>query len=464
MADEQTQHSDLIDDAIREAEQQLEAKLEALRMSALGDLAPPSDPAAAHLRPTGSASAWSDAAPSPTASTEPTAWDSTDDDWQDQGGWEEPSTASRAQDAPFGNVAWQEPSASGEPEWQQPESSGAWHVEPSPTWSSEERGNYTPGGTPTGGDTGAGWQDAVIQPTGSSSHSGERQSEGTPTRWSGGVEDLVEEYAEPQTPAWMPATPAASGPTETELQFWAQTRTTLRRLEEGNEVLPRNVAGAVTAQFEQVMRDELAAPSAAIRQLQQQLPGYAEHVSRTVADELEAPTAAIRQLQEELPLHIERLQRGLNTAVNEDLPAQLDRIERKVHVSINEDLAAQVDRLQRSVQSAIGEELPAQLERIERNVHSTINEDLPAQLERMQHTLDSAVGQALPRELQHAVGPAGSCLGVGYQHQRGLRRPRLRQQQIEHQRGSGAVEVARGLFGKEHGRAVHQCPRNRDAL
>lgn len=44
MADEQTPHSDLIDDAIRQAERQLEEKLEALRMSALGEPTPSTPP------------------------------------------------------------------------------------------------------------------------------------------------------------------------------------------------------------------------------------------------------------------------------------------------------------------------------------------------------------------------------------------------------------------------------------
>src|SRR4051812_38607309 len=58
MADEQTPQSDLIDDAIRQAERQLEEKLEALRMSALGDSAAPAtapamdEAEAAVLRPT----------------------------------------------------------------------------------------------------------------------------------------------------------------------------------------------------------------------------------------------------------------------------------------------------------------------------------------------------------------------------------------------------------------------------
>ena len=58
MTDEQTQHPDLIDDAIRQAEQELEARLESLRMSTLGTS--PADPDVAHLRPTGTASQWSD--------------------------------------------------------------------------------------------------------------------------------------------------------------------------------------------------------------------------------------------------------------------------------------------------------------------------------------------------------------------------------------------------------------------
>ena len=54
MADEQTPQSDLIEDALRKAERQLEERLAAFQLTALGEPATPAedDPTVATLRPT----------------------------------------------------------------------------------------------------------------------------------------------------------------------------------------------------------------------------------------------------------------------------------------------------------------------------------------------------------------------------------------------------------------------------
>jgi hypothetical protein len=252
-----------------------------------------------------------------------------------------------------------------------------------------------PSGTSGASHTASGWTDAVMQPT----PSDRGWTEPAPMRGGSGVEGLVEEFGSEDSSYGLGSV-ASSGPTEAELQFWAQTRTALRHLQQASDGIPKQVGSVVTESFEQVVRDELAAPTASLRQLQQQLPGYAEHVARVVADELEGPAAAIRQLQDDVPAQIDRLERNMRGVMSEELPARLDALDRDLHGALREELPAQLDRLERNVQGVLRDELPQHLDRLDRNMNSAMREDLPQHLDRIERMVSGALHEQLPQRLE----------------------------------------------------------------
>jgi hypothetical protein len=394
MADEQTPHSDVIDDAIRNAEQQLEQKLQALRMSALGDTAP----AEADTPPPAEA-AWQGTDPG-------TAGDFTPTPTEPTGGWEP---------APHGE--WR-----GEPEPAQWQPGEPGHGEPAYDVDAAqfEPADPAPQRTPD-----SAWDDAVIRPT-------EPVAADSWSTGSGFVPDAGEvSYAEASpeptyepaplhepaadpTPggAWQPSSRAAGyeAPSVEEEQFWAQTRTALRMLQQTSEALPQAVTGTMTDQVERIVRDELVAPNASLRQLQQQLPTVADRIEQAVVDELAAPVETIRQMQEELPLQIERIERGVHAALQQDLgelehtvAENVTRLASSVadHVTRNErSVNENVDRVERGVRGQfdhIEQTMRVELDRVSENVRAELesptasmrqlHEELPVHFQRIERVV-----------------------------------------------------------------------------
>lgn len=351
MADEQTPQSDLIDDAIRQAERQLEAKLEALRMSALGETTAHTPDAApddvAVLRPTGAASASS---------------------MDDGSSW--PGTSRDADLASSGAIS-----------------------------------GLTPG-----------WEDDRPQPAGPSPSTGDedwRQPEPVHSSWTGGQERPGQPEPTPPAPVHPPeprrAEPAPSPaprtgpvetvPTEEEMQFYAQTRTALRNLQQTSESLPSQVVGGVLGEVERVVRDELAAPNTTLRliqqNLQQGLPQVAERVEAALRDEVEAPTAAIRQVQEELPAQLERVTRDVASGVS----GELDRITGSIQGTITRD----VGQLEQSIATNVtrmAQGLGEGVARVERNL-SGLDESV-GRYERGVHSEFERVEAALRSSIEDA--------------------------------------------------------------
>lgn len=322
MADEQTQHPDTVDDAFRQAERQLEAKLEALRQTALGQ--------AAGLNETGGSNAgWS------TAVSDEVSWETEDDS----------------------SPSWEPASNGGEPAWDEP------HIEPVAAREAET--------------VEAEWDDAVMRPTGSSL--------GLPGFADVATEPLTpepaaqvssqdegEEFEPDEDPypvydAGSPGVPVSAAPTRPRMyqpvseQFGfgseddqlAALRTSLRLLQQGTDeirhTLAPQVTGSVVDQVEGILRDELSAPAAGIRQIQAQMPAMEDRITRAVGEELAGPVAAINQLNEELPVEVQRIQRQLSSSVEDGLqPMQAD-------VSFVRDRVGSIDDAIDNLRSALGD-------------------------------------------------------------------------------------------------------------
>lgn len=383
MSDEQMQHHDL-EDAIRRAESQLEEQIERLRTSALTDVVAQHAPAAevrvdddvAVMRPTGvvqSAAA--------------------DDGWDIDSSavWGEPAAAADViewDDAPVsgesdaGGVVFDEPVSVPDDEW----NVTAGPVDATETW-----------GAPVPTTGGFVFEEAPTRPS-------RRES-------------------------WEQVT---SGPSDEQLQFWAQTRTALRLLQQTTDDIAPSISSSVSDRVEQLVRDEMSAPNATLRQLQQQLPVQADRIEQMVRDEMEAPLAALRQIHEELPLQLDRLERGVTTFVDrgmtqvaDDVRTELDRVgerletsstevERKVHEDIThveqtvatnvtrmtQGLATQVGRVERSMTESferIEQQLDHELKRVEAGLRQDaeapyevvrqLGDELPSRLTRLERSI-----------------------------------------------------------------------------
>ncbi len=254
MNDEQPQGSDLIDDAIRQAEQQLEAKLEALRMSAM-------------------------------------------------------ASENQAPQSGTGDVL--EPTASAVPA--APQASN--------------------------------WEDAVLRRTDSdatepkSSYVAEQEDSGFDSSF------------EPSPSGWSPTRSSAyespyrshvvQVPSEDEQEFWSQTRTSLRQLQQTTDTMASSVSANITDSIERIVREELGGPSASLRQLHHQLPVITDRLERAVAEEIEAPTALLQQLHEEMPTQLDRLERNIKSNLQRDI------------AHIEQSVADNVSRLTEGISSMV---------------------------------------------------------------------------------------------------------------
>ncbi|MBC7644243.1 MAG: hypothetical protein H7123_03885 [Thermoleophilia bacterium] len=146
--------------------------------------------------------------------------------------------------------------------------------------------------------------------------------------------------------------PAAQGPSDEQLQFWAQTRTALRLLQQTTDNISHEVMTSVSRHVEEIVRDEMVQPNAAIRSVQQSLPGTIDRLESVLAEELQGPLAALRQLQEELPSQLDRVERGVQGAVERGVTGSTDRLSREL-VDVERTLTEGVDQLGRTVQTDV---------------------------------------------------------------------------------------------------------------
>lgn len=321
MADEQTPNSDLIEDALRQAERQLEERLEALRMSALGDPTPskaaPADDVAI-LRPTGGASAPQDDS-SAKHDFDPFA-----------GSWADSSGSSD-------DLSFQPAGILDDEEFAAPRTLDAAPSYELPSndldeYSEDEEFDSAPIST------------SPMQPVSRASDA-----------WTSAASSSAPSARR------TPSIPVASAPTEDELQFWAHTRTALRNLQQVTDSMPTQITDTVTEDVERIVHDEIATATAQIRLLQQSmqqgLPKLVDRVEGQLEQGLAGPNAALRQLRDELPQQVDRGNRDLRAALREDL----DRSAGASHGAMQKDItnleqsiAANVTRMAQTIGDGVG--------------------------------------------------------------------------------------------------------------
>ena len=414
MADEQTPQSDLIDDAIRQAERQLEAKLEALRMSALGEPTPsnaaPADDVAV-LRPTGGsaprASEPAQPAPAPTHTSEaswtspdapvdvpdafPAAWQETDGDdltfapadpTVSLGGNElyVPET-----EHPFEESPGASEHADDETDAPAPPQLGhlaASVTDLTPVWDDEDEPSAAPPRPTTARSFEAPTVDDRPEPVHAS--------------WTGPSERAPRRDA-------TPAQRVTSLPSEDEMQFWAHTRTALRNLQQVTDGMASQLTGSISTEVARIVHEEVQPTDQAVRtvqqQLQQGLPRMAEHIEAVIEQSMTGPTNALRQVRDEIPTQLDRVAREQHTT----LRGELDRQSANLHSAVQGDVAqleqsvaSNVTRMAQGTTEAIGrverdvDVLGETVVRFERGVHSEfdrVEAQLRTAIERVEHSL-----------------------------------------------------------------------------
>lgn len=401
MADEQTPQSDLIDDAIRQAERQLEAKLEALRMSALGATTP-SEPApdsdVAILRPTGGeqpapeqprpATAWEEGAgedlmfmpatPTPAAAT-PT---------QPVPAATEPGTPAELRHASVTDLmpVWDDEFEPSVPAAQEPEAAPAPIEEPAqPTYRDEPE-----------------WD----------------RPEPVHASWTGHATDA--------RPVDRPE-PAAE-PNEDERAFWAQTRAALHAIQTATETAPRQITSELRSAVRDAARDAIEPTERATRSLGENLPKLADRIEDVIAPSLDAigtlrdglradldsSTAAIRravqadvaQLEETIASNVTRMAQGTADSVSR-VERDLDTLGEAV-ARFELGVGSEFQRLETELRSSIeqagramGDDLPSRLDEVERTLLAQVREtrselgsDLSALVEANRAAMDRFVAVA----------------------------------------------------------------------
>ncbi len=417
MADEQTPQSDLIDDAIRHAERQLEEKLQALRMSALGEPAPqataPVDDDVAVLRPTGSASRASEGTPAPDAP--------------------EPPTAATPEPAPADEPAAQQDS----PRWRE---TGGDDVSFAPVdggnGSASSDHLYVPEAEhPLDDDSVADDDDLELVPVDSADAASLRESLSTQVTdltpvWDdeddGSIPPMPpttmpttrrsdEDRPEPVHASWTdtgrsrrePAQRVTSLPSEDEMQFWAHTRTALRNLQQVTDGIAPQVTGDVSTEVARLLHEQLGTTDQALRNLQaeverttsQEIPQLADRLQEAVEQAVAAPNNAIRQVRDEIPAQLDKAVK----AQHDNLRDELDRAASSIHGAVQHDvgqleqsIASNVTRLAQGATDAVGrverdvDVLGETVVRFERGVHAEFDRfesQLRGAIERVEQNL-----------------------------------------------------------------------------
>lgn len=440
MADEQTPQSDLIDDAIRQAERQLEDKLEALRLAALGEPAPQAsapDDDVAILRPTSTSPRTGEPAqpapaPAPEAIEGPidaSAPDSSPDpepvSWAETGG-DDVSFAPVGGSAPMAGVSdlyvpededpfdqdepAVDPAASvfGDPAPESDpirESLTATVTDLTPVWDDEDEASILHSPSPT---TRPSHLQAAPEPSGSSAPI-EPVVEPAPRERSERPEPVHATWTEPARTRREPAPsgPVTTLPSEDEMQFWAHTRTALRNLQQVTDGIATQVVGGVSTEVSRMLHEELSTTDQSLRALQEQvretsatdLPALADRVQDSIEQAVAAPNNGIRLLRDELPDQLDRSARQVHELVREDL----DRTSAGLHGAVQHDIthleqsiASNVTRMAQDSTEAIGrverdmDVLGETVVRFERGVHAEFDRfeaQLRTAIERVEQNL-----------------------------------------------------------------------------
>ena len=355
MRDEDLPKSELIDDAIRQAERQLEAKLEALRASALADVdSTPADDTVAVLRPTSGAkpanedpdwtapAATSEPAPVDVPDSVPTAWQETDGpDLM----FEPAAHPTQSEALEFGEpLAFAEPDVEAEADAvadaqhigdaQQPEDGPHDHAVDADSLQADAPDADAVAHADAADDDLDGWRPATFH---------EPVLEFPSTDLS--AEDVRREVA-PSVHAPMP-TSVTVVPSDEELQFWTHTRTALRSLQQSTDELSARVAQTVADEVDRTVRDRAAVTDASVRAVQQQLqsqaaslPRIADRIDGTVASNAHTTNAAIREARDHIAAQVDRAARETRETVREDLRADFESTSSALHGAVQRDVAS----------------------------------------------------------------------------------------------------------------------------
>ncbi|MBC7461685.1 MAG: hypothetical protein H7287_10020 [Thermoleophilia bacterium] len=333
MADEQTPQSDLIEDALRKAERQLEERLAAFQLTALGEPAArdrgEDDPSIATMRPT--------------HTSDPTPAD--DDLAAATGGWRETEGDDVRFEPVLGDVfsatVSAAPAASTAPPLDAIVAPSNSVTDLIASWDAEDEAPLE-----------------ELAPPAATTPLNEPRSTWTSS-------DAAYEPAPTRRPATQPSTT----PSEDELQFWAQTRTALRNLQQVTDVLPSQIVGNVSDHVERIVRLEIRDSTETIHAVQQQLgndlPKLAERIEGSIESQVSKPVAGIRLLREELTTEVDRGVHETRSGVREDL----DHAASAIHGAVQQDVA----QLEQSVATNVTrmtQVLTDSVQRVERDVEN----------------------------------------------------------------------------------------------
>lgn len=419
MADEQTPQADFINDAIRQAEQQLEATLESLRMSALGDpgAANGDDDDAAVLRPTsgaGDRTSHEQALGEPAGGVEAgTRWREDEGDDLRFAPADGPSPLGGSglyvpdeDDASYDELPREVQDHSPPAAQADPGSRSSWTEvsDLTPVWTDDESQYPQPvthASDPPPVSEHPVTRASTFEPTASA-------APGSSTVW-GQFDPGDAEHDDRHMVGAMHELPYA--PSEEELQFWAQTRTALRSLHQVTQAIPAQVAGDVSTEVRRIVGEELAPTDHALRlvqqQLQQQLPRLQDRLESVIEQSLVAPNNGIRQLQEELPVLLEGTARELRGAIRHEL----DQTATTVHGAVQNDIA----QLEQSVATNVTRMAHATTEavvRVERDVDSLgesvdrLERGVHGEFERVEAQLRTAIDRVEQTVREELVEPS----------------------------------------------------------
>jgi hypothetical protein len=453
MADEQTHQTGTIDDAIRQAEKQLERRIEELRTLAGGEETAAPAPGLgaggepAELRPTGAMppveqpltapesaggfvdeDAWDDEEPGANAveaaftpMVDP-QFETTDalahtDEGDTEGTEWEPSPSAHES----GAGEWDSPAPTEEPASDDVDGGQQWELEGSePTaW---EPASSTQDESSQLGSVGA---DLSGGTTDDSEYTYAADAYDVPSRYQQQDSPTVEPYGPsealaPYTSGSGFRTVATAGsPTPEETEFWTHTRTAMRLLQQQSDELRHELPNEITRriredvgrdmskrmsaqlgstlgeQMERIVRDEMASQAASIRQLQQQLPTYADRIERSVTDELQSAAANVKLLQEELPAQFQRVERSFERSLTEDMTKVTRTVEEKT-AAVQAMVASQFEHIELAMRGELGK-----LEQFVRSEFegpsqqlTQLQESLPGQFQRVDRSVKDSAEQS----------------------------------------------------------------------
>lgn len=172
-------------------------------------------------------------------------------------------------------------------------------------------------------------------------------------------------------------------PSEQEQQFWSQTRSSLRMLQQATDDVVPQVAAAVSSRVERVVRDELAEPVHTIRSIHFDIPEYVDRMERALASEVQQPLEILRALNEELPRQIEEMERNLHTAIDQSNSGYTSTVNERIDM-IGQRMTDGVERVERRMHDDVGH-----VEQVVATNVTRMAQGLADQLDRLEHSVKS---------------------------------------------------------------------------